>query len=390
MVEDRLESTGSRLGGFAETEEGYVAAYSYDGIGGQGNTQSDMIRDLYITLLSTKDNEDNERVTGTRIRYDKDKGLTAGNPQIVSTGKKSGGYVFWEEGAVSDFYVSSKITEKTVNYVRYYADGSVSEIRTFKGNLSDCKPVYVNGRIYWYVTNDSIPKIYMLDPSKGTVTVKIVCSTEEKVLETKASSRRTESFMSKHNLVPEKEDDPITGQTVRIMYKTPDGQTYSELEYDYDSNGNVSGGTYEILAENYELYPKYHFKYTYGADGTRYISENTYYEAEESGAYLEKHYDEQGNVTYQKEWWYESDIEVTFIEEDMFDKDGNLVEEKDTRIDPGETEESQRFYENGDLKLVIITVIKDDGGDVIKTVEYREIENEKMVSSRKEVYGDED
>ncbi|MCR5686315.1 MAG: hypothetical protein K6G81_13040 [Lachnospiraceae bacterium] len=390
VVEDRLESTGSRLGGFAEIEEGYVAAYSYDGIGGQGSTQSDMIRDLYITLLSKKDNEDNERVTGTRIRYDKDKGLTAGNPQIVSAGKKSGGYVLWEEGAVSDFYVSKNITEKTVNYVRYYADGSVSEIKTFKGNLSDCKPIYVDGRVYWYVTNDSIPKIYILDPSEGTVTVKTVCSTEEKVQETKASSRQAETFMSRHNLVPEEKVDPATGRPVRIMYKKPDGQTYSKLEYEYDSTGNVTGGTYEILAENYELYPKYHFKYSYGTDGTRYISENTYYEAEESGAYLEKHYDEKGNVTYQKEWWYESDIEVTFIEEDMFDKDGNLVEEKDTRIDPDESEEAHRFYENGDLKRVIITVIKDNGGDVIKTVEYREIENEKMVSSRKEVFGDED
>jgi len=37
-------------------------------------------------------------------------------------------------------------------YAKYYPDGSVSDVYTFPGILSDCDPMYEDGGIHWYTT----------------------------------------------------------------------------------------------------------------------------------------------------------------------------------------------------------------------------------------------
>ncbi len=384
--ESTLVRTGSEIGGFAETEKGYVIAYNYDEIGGQGDGESNWTRNLYIAFLSKTDEEIVGRVRGTKVKYKGDGSMTAGEPRIASMGTQNGGYVFWEEGTVSDMLKTKDIGERTVNYVRYYADGSISEIHSFKGNLSACKMIYNSGKIYWYVTYNSVPKFYIFDTEKNEVSSKYVCGGKETVLETKLSSRPVEKYVSELNLLPDEERDLSTDRIVGIRYLTTDGELHSVLDYDYDNAGNIAGGTYRIVADTDDQYPEYHFKYSTGTNG-RYISENIYVDAD--GVCIERHYDEKGNILYRKEWWYEADIETEFVEEDKYDANGVLIEERDSWADPSGSSESHCFYENGVLKKSIHTEVKIEDGDEVKIVEYREFEGDKVVNYNKEVFGDE-
>jgi len=144
-------STGASLGGLAKTSLGYLTAYNYNGIGEGYDTAP---RDVFLSFTS----KNNFSLSGTKTLrltdYISDGDCSAGTPVLVSTGADEG-YVLWE--------IKGQSSGGTVAYARYTADGSVSEIHTMKGALSDCQPILYNGKIIWYVTDDSAPKFYTLD-----------------------------------------------------------------------------------------------------------------------------------------------------------------------------------------------------------------------------------
>ena len=139
-----INATGCSVGGFAETTNGYVAAYSYDGKG------AGYARDLYVAFI-----EDDLSFKTTRITS----GVYSFTPVMASTGL-DGGYVMWQNPTRSNEPLS-----KTLKYIRYDANGNVGDTQTTVGALSDCAPIYWNGKLVWYVTNDSVPVFYTLDSS---------------------------------------------------------------------------------------------------------------------------------------------------------------------------------------------------------------------------------
>ena len=56
-----------------------------------------------------------------------------------------------------DFYVID-----TLSYVSFDDMGNVSPVQTVRGQLSDCQPIPVDGKLVWYVTDQSIPTFYTL------------------------------------------------------------------------------------------------------------------------------------------------------------------------------------------------------------------------------------
>ncbi len=132
-------ATGASLGGLAETNSGYVAAFNYSKDGGSGK------RNVFLAYV--------------------DKGLTAldltgigasggaQTPQLAPTGLE-GGYLLWCDG-------------DGLHYAPYDAQGSVGQTQAAKGALSDCAPIRWRGGVAWYVTssreNGGAPVFYTLD-----------------------------------------------------------------------------------------------------------------------------------------------------------------------------------------------------------------------------------
>lgn len=151
------QKTGASLGGLAETANFYMTAFSYDGVGG-----GDDCRAKNVFLSSTS--KSNFSASGTKMlkltNYPVGGTYSAGIPVIVSAGA-GGGYVVWdvcEKDGKGDYRSKANLA-----YVRYYADGQVSDIMHESGRLSDCQPILFNGKYIWYVTENSVPVFFTLD-----------------------------------------------------------------------------------------------------------------------------------------------------------------------------------------------------------------------------------
>ncbi len=145
--------TGTSVGGLEETKSGYVTSYVTDGKG--GNADFDEVKNVYLTYTPKSDFTEKATKTVKITSYSENGKKSAGTPQMVSTGK-SGGYIIW------DIIENGKVSGK-IGYVKYNAKGEISKVKTAKGYLSDCKPIYANKKVIWYTTMDSAPVVYTLD-----------------------------------------------------------------------------------------------------------------------------------------------------------------------------------------------------------------------------------
>ena len=137
--------TGASVGGFAETANGFVTAFNYDGAGGRGT------REIYIGYTSKNGlNSNVSKITESSGMY---------TPVLAPTGL-DGGYIMWTD-ANGVFY-----------YARYADGGTIGVIGTADAALSDCQPICHNGEVIWYVTANSTPVFYRLDAA-GAVSMTI-------------------------------------------------------------------------------------------------------------------------------------------------------------------------------------------------------------------------
>ena len=152
--------TGTSLGGFEETKDGYAAAYATDGKG--GNAEYEGTKNVFFTFTPKSQFTENATKTRKLTSYAENSAESAGTPQMVSTGK-DGGYILWE--IIKDGEISGQIA-----WASYDAQGNVSDVNLADGYLSDCKPIFADGEVLWYATRNSAPVVYHLT-EKGIAAV---------------------------------------------------------------------------------------------------------------------------------------------------------------------------------------------------------------------------
>ena len=136
-------TTGGSVGGLAETSDGYVMTYNYDGTGGRGD------RTIYFQYM--------DKPTGKGRQYKLNGSAGSTTPMLAPTGL-DGGYVLWNGK-------SGSTVDNTLHYIPYAADGTPSEPQTASAPLSDCQPIPYEDGVVWYVTDNSVPTFYVLDDS---------------------------------------------------------------------------------------------------------------------------------------------------------------------------------------------------------------------------------
>ena len=151
-------STGACVGGFAESQNYYITSFNYDGIGGDQNDYNSIVtkRNLHVTFTQ-KNNLNTTLVTINSSNNN----YSIGTPIIVPA-DLNGGYILWNEMTFNN----GKFTPNgTVCYTKYNDEGKLTTTQSTKGNLSDCQPIIYNGKITWYVTDNSKPIFYTIDES---------------------------------------------------------------------------------------------------------------------------------------------------------------------------------------------------------------------------------
>lgn len=137
--------TGCSLGGFGETENKYMAAYSYDGAGVSASAAG---RSVYLASVDKETFE----VTATCLSTP---GVST--PQLV-TGE-DGGYILWND---TD---SAGSPTACLRWASFDENGAASAVRSADGALSDCAPILMGGKAVWYVTDGGEPVFYELSDS---------------------------------------------------------------------------------------------------------------------------------------------------------------------------------------------------------------------------------
>lgn len=142
--------TGAVVGGFAETTNGYVSAFSYVGSERWGDEGD---RAVYIGYTNKSDLVS----TATPITVPGMK-----TPILAPTGL-GGGYMMWTDYNGAFYYTT-------------YADGgAVGTIGTADAMLSDCQPIVLGGELVWFVSKrswDPGPAVtfYRLNIATGAIT----------------------------------------------------------------------------------------------------------------------------------------------------------------------------------------------------------------------------
>lgn len=159
-------STGAAVGGLAETSSGYLAVYSAN-TAGSGMAK----RNVYLSY-TPKDRFTGNATVVTQITDYAGTGYSdpsAGNPMIVPTGPDEG-YILWNDVLAGSSEWDGLPRNTDLHYVTYSSGGKVSSVQTVEDVwLSDCQPVFVDGKLVWYTTNSGVnqgaPTFYTLDES---------------------------------------------------------------------------------------------------------------------------------------------------------------------------------------------------------------------------------
>ncbi|MDE6589646.1 MAG: hypothetical protein K2K53_04725 [Oscillospiraceae bacterium] len=158
--------TGVALGGFVETSSGYIIAYNYT----SNYSNYHAPRELSMAYV------DKETLSVRHWGFSSFPGAEGGNasnPQLVSTGLDSG-YLLWQMMEPYDEwnhsgFESNPSVDKKVYYAQYKPTGGIGTVRdavkvsACDAELSDCQPIVWNGKVVWYVTDNSVPMFYVLD-----------------------------------------------------------------------------------------------------------------------------------------------------------------------------------------------------------------------------------
>lgn len=139
-------TTGGSVGGLEETSDCYIMTYNYDGQGGTGD------RYPYCHWM--------DKASGKSWSAKLTQTPGATTPVLASTGL-NGGYMLWNGK-------SGRTVSDTLYYIQYGADGQPGQVQPAAGSLSDCQPIAYNGKVVWYVTDNSAPTFYQLDSSGVT------------------------------------------------------------------------------------------------------------------------------------------------------------------------------------------------------------------------------
>ncbi|MBO4415083.1 MAG: hypothetical protein J5824_03775, partial [Lachnospiraceae bacterium] len=358
--------TGATLGGIEETSDGYVAAFNDNR---RGSADTVAAKSIYAAFIAKGVTDDPTERSGVRIVYDADGTIRTTTPVMVSTGINNGGYIFWEE--YSKDKSSSLDAGKKVCYVKYDTLGSISDIYSFSGSLSDCKPIYDNGTICWYVTGkvgtsqwgydtneDTAPCFYFLNTGNGQVSRQYPGGSVQ-LLESVPTVKAKEYYINTGDggdILFKKDISDASGKLQTTEYYDEENQLVSKAVYSYNETGTLTGKAYYVIGDGntvpeteYGYYPESGKIKTissgktvsYEDGSTVYDYYNEYYE--NGGDRISKttvdYYDENGAVTSRR-------IEET----DWYENGIIAARSASSSNDSGESFNLNAYYENGAKK----------------------------------------
>lgn len=149
--------TGVTVGAFEATDTAYLVAGT--SVVQDENFASRIAHNVFLSATPTDDfTQDASRLQWI-TDYQEDASSCAAPPYLVQV-EENKYLLVWSVRTASLYYSRES---GTISYAYVDADGNLlSEVKSFKGYMSDCTPIAVDGGVMWYVTGNSVPTFYFL------------------------------------------------------------------------------------------------------------------------------------------------------------------------------------------------------------------------------------
>lgn len=147
MAQEHYNDTGASLDGLAEIAGGYVAVYNFDGIASDLGVAA---RNVYLVFAGK------DMSAGKTVQLSAGTDTSVAHLVPIGTG---GGFVLWNTRRAKNWYTFTM--DRTLYFAAYDAGGNVA-VGAAAAPLSDCAPILWNGKVVWYVTDNSAPTFYTL------------------------------------------------------------------------------------------------------------------------------------------------------------------------------------------------------------------------------------
>ena len=150
--------TGVSIGGVTASGSRYiVAGNSID----QNNFEASKQRNLFVASVPKNEPADDKVTVRWLTSYPEDSGIHISTPQIVPV-DGSRQLLLWTESRYENYAEKDKV----LKYVFINESGAAaSDVYEADARLSDCRPVIRDGKVVWYVTEDSGSVFFIIDPA---------------------------------------------------------------------------------------------------------------------------------------------------------------------------------------------------------------------------------
>lgn len=149
--------TGITIGGLEKSEDNYIAVGSAkDDYKQYRNGNS--VSNIFISTISRDSMDKNDVEFKYITNYKQNSDIKIGTPYLSKLNDDLF-VILWSEN-----------DGQFIKYAKIDGNGNViSDIKTYSGELSGCKPILFNNNLIWYTTHDSMPIFYKLNIENMTI-----------------------------------------------------------------------------------------------------------------------------------------------------------------------------------------------------------------------------
>lgn len=151
--------TGVQVGGFALSDTHAVTV----GISCVQGDSTEGPRNLFVAAAPLSDISQGHTFLPL-THFSAEDPTAPGNPQLVAV--PDGFYALWQENPDGSYYGPRVLKVQKLDGTGTPVGGAYS----FSADLSDCPPIYQDGKVIWYATHDSAPRFFVLDTQDMTLT----------------------------------------------------------------------------------------------------------------------------------------------------------------------------------------------------------------------------
>lgn len=149
--------TGVNVGGFEVSSTHYLVAINSVDLDQLGTAR---VKNIKVLTQPIGDLASSSTATQVITSYAEDGTVSVSNPYLVPMENDQFALIWEETGRPTSQYYAGTYYNRVMIATLDHEGKQVGETKEVEGSLSDCQPIYSDGKLIWYVTSGAAPSFY--------------------------------------------------------------------------------------------------------------------------------------------------------------------------------------------------------------------------------------